>query len=189
MLDISFTPFPHLCFQDIVLRQILIEDVNEVFLLRSNPVSMQYIDRPLVLSLDDAEKLLRQWCDLLLNNEAITWAICREDRAKMFGTICFWNIQKENYRAEVGYMLLPEYFNKGIMTQVLKVVLEYGFNTLKLHSVEAHINYANAASKRLLEKVGFKQEAYFRENYFYNGKFLDTAVYSILSQNKLFNTL
>jgi ribosomal-protein-alanine N-acetyltransferase len=97
------------------------------------------------------------------------------------GTIGFWRIQKEHYRAEIGYLLHPSWQGKGIMREALKAVLDYGFQAMKLHSVEAHVNPSNASSIGLLEKCGFVREAYYRENYFYNGQFMDSAVYSLLA--------
>ena len=63
----------------------------------------------------------------------------------------------------------------------MKVVLDYGFNTLKIHSLEANVNPGNAASIKLLERNGFVREAYYRENYYYNGHFLDSAIYSLIN--------
>ncbi len=52
---------------------------------------------------------------------------------------------------------------------------------MNLHSIEANVNPGNTASIKLLEKNNFTREAYFKENYFYDGKFLDTAIYSLLA--------
>ena len=68
------------------------------------------------------------------------------------------------------------------MKEALLRVIDYGFSTMKLHSIEAHINPENAASGFLLEKSGFTREAYFKEDFFFNGRFIDTAVYSLLSK-------
>ena len=91
-------------------------------------------------------------------------------------------MQKEHYRAEIGYLLHPDYQQKGIMDEALKAVIKYGFETMQLHSIEANVNPANAASMKLLEKNGFVKEAYFKENYFYNGQFLDSVIYSLLNK-------
>ena len=64
------------------------------------------------------------------------------------------------------------------MTEALQICLQYGFQKMKLHSVEANINPGNKASMQLLESAGFEKEAYFKENYFYNGKFSDSIIYS-----------
>ena len=102
---------------------------------------------------------------------------------KLIGTIGFWQIDKENYRAEIGYLLHPDQQGNGLMQEAIETVLQYGFQTMKLHSVEANVNPANIASIKLLEKKKFNKEAFFKENYYYNGKFLDTSVYSLLSDS------
>jgi ribosomal-protein-alanine N-acetyltransferase len=51
---------------------------------------------------------------------------------------------------------------------------------MKLHSIEAHINPANTASATLLGKTGFTREAYFKEDFFFKGEFINTAIYSLL---------
>ena len=66
------------------------------------------------------------------------------------------------------------------MSECLKTVLSFGFNQLHFHSIEADINPDNDVLRQLLKKHGFKQEAYFKENYFYNGVFLDSEIYSLL---------
>lgn len=68
-----------------------------------------------------------------------------------------------------------------MMQEALAAVLNFGFRTLQLHSVEANVNPGNTASIKLLERNHFIREGYFRENYFYNGRFLDSAVYSLLT--------
>jgi len=54
---------------------------------------------------------------------------------------------------------------------------------MKLHSIEANVNPLNEKSKKVLERVGFKKEAYFRENYLFDGKFLDSVIYSLLEKD------
>ena len=63
----------------------------------------------------------------------------------------------------------------------MAAILKYGFNTLKLHSVEAIVNPDNMQSIRVLEKNNFVKEAHFKENYFHEGKFKDTVIYSLLN--------
>ncbi|MEO6722681.1 MAG: GNAT family protein, partial [Ferruginibacter sp.] len=67
--------------------------------------------------------------------------------------------------------------------EALFKVIDAGFELLKLHSIEAHINPANIASANILLSVGFVREARFKENFFYNGTFRDTEIYSRLQNN------
>ena len=53
---------------------------------------------------------------------------------------------------------------------------------MKLHSIEGNVNPNNAASIKLLEQNGFVKEAHFKENWLHNGKYLDTAIYSLVSK-------
>ena len=188
MLSLSFSPFPVLATARLLLNQITPADAPAIFELRSNKEVMKYIDRPLAQTLDDALALIKLVTGMLQSNEAITWGIFpKEQRTTLMGTIGFWRIQKEHYRAEIGYMLHPSLQGKGIMQEAMTTVLDYGFHTMNLHSVEANVNPSNEASIRLLEKMGFVREAYFKENYFYNGQFLDSAVYSLLAPRPIGN--
>ena len=60
-------------------------------------------------------------------------------------------------------MITPETFGKGYTTEAIKVVLEYGFEQLDLHSMEAIIDPDNIASERVLQKNGFVKEAHILE--------------------------
>lgn len=91
-------------------------------------------------------------------------------------------IKPEHYRAEIGYMLLPEYHRKGIASEAVKEVVKYGFDVMKLHSIEAVLDPENHGSAKVLEKNGFVKEAHFKENGFFEGRFLDTVIYSILNK-------
>jgi ribosomal-protein-alanine N-acetyltransferase len=180
MLNPSFTPFPVLSTGRLVLRKISMNDAPELFFMRTDERVMKYIDKPRAKSIDESIEFIKKVHDMEMNNSAVTWAITLKEDPKLIGTICLWNLQKEHFRAEVGYALHPDFHQKGIMNEVLEAVINYGFREMKLHSIEAHVNPANEASIRLLEKNKFIREAYFKENYFYEGKFLDTAIYSLL---------
>jgi ribosomal-protein-alanine N-acetyltransferase len=156
MLSLQLDPFPVLLTQRLVLRAITTADVNEVLELRSDKAVMAYIDRPLAQSAADAMELIQKIMDGI-------------------------KIDQPNYRAEIGYLLHPMQQRKGLMQEAIAAALVYGFSTMGLHSVEANINPANEASKKILLNNNFVQEAYFKENYFSNGRFLDSAVYSLLA--------
>lgn len=182
MLTINFTPFPNLETERLLLRRVNENDANEIFALRSNPETMKYIPRPLVKSIDDALEHIAMIDAKIESNEGINWAITYKDNPKLIGIIGHYRIKPEHFRAEVGYMLLPEYNGKGIISEAIKEVVNYGFNAMKLHSLEAIIDPENFGSERVLQKCGFVKEAHLKENEFYEGRFLDTVIYSILNK-------
>ncbi len=181
MLQTNFLPFPELYTNRLLLRRLTDEDADDLFLIRSDPNAMQYIDRPLAKTVDDVLKLVKVIEDRLIAGDGITWAVSLAGQPGLIGTIGLWRIVKEDYRAEIGYLLHPAWHRKGIMHEALVKVLDYGFSVMKLHSVEANLNPLNVASIRLLEKNRFVREAYFKENYYYNGEFKDSLIYSLLT--------
>jgi [ribosomal protein S5]-alanine N-acetyltransferase len=183
VLNLNFNPFPVIHTKRLTLRSFNKNDANDLFKLRSDKNVMQFIDRPMAATVKDAAEHINKIQEFLKNNLGITWAICIDNNKKLIGTIGLWRIIHEHYRAEIGYMLHTDFHAKGIMHEAMKPVLDYGFNVMNLHSVEANVNPDNNASIKLLKKNGFIREAYFKENYFYNGKFLDTMIYSLLVQN------
>ena len=180
MLRLNFTPFPVLKTQRLCLRRIVKEDAKSLFDLRTNELVMKYIDRPWPASITDIELLIQKINTNIEGNISIVWGITTNDSTQLIGTVGFHIIDVVNDRAEVGYLLSPAYWKAGLMSECLSTILSFGFDQLHFHSVEAIINPGNNPSRQLLKKHGFNQEGYFKENYFYNGRFLDSEVYSLL---------
>ncbi len=181
MLQPNFDPFPELQTARLLLRRLKKEDAEEILKLRSDENVMKYIGKDPIITLTEAIQFFNLVNESLITNNGITWAITlKENPGKLIGTIGHWRLIKEHYRAEVGYMLQHEYWKKGIMKEALLKVIDFGFDELKLHSIEANINPENEASASILEATGFVKEAYFKEDFFYNGIFYDTAIYSKL---------
>jgi ribosomal-protein-alanine N-acetyltransferase len=183
MLTINFSPFPNLETERLLLRRVNSNDVKEILALRSNPDTMKYIPRPLLKTDEDALEHITMIDSKIDSNEGINWAITLKDNPKLIGIIGHYRIKPENYRAELGYMLLPEYHGKGIISEAVKEAVNYGFNAMKLHSLEAVIDPENYASAKVLEKNGFVKEAHFIDYEFFEGRFLDSVIYSIINKH------
>ncbi|HEY8689860.1 MAG TPA: GNAT family protein [Chitinophagaceae bacterium] len=184
MLHINFNPFPVINTERLLLRRVEKSDVNEIFFLRSDKNVLQYLDTIPVATIAEAASWIERMNDLGKNNDAVTWAITLKQDNTLAGTICFWNITKEHYRAEIGYALHPKHQGKGIMQEAMTAILDYGFTIMKLHSIEANVNPNNSSSIKLLKRNNFIREGFFKENYFYDGKFFDSAIYSLISPEK-----
>jgi len=181
MLELNFTPFPELETERLVLRRMTLPDVNDIFFLRSDEMVLQFIGKEPAKTLQEAEDFIKRIDEGINANTNIMWAIAlKTNPSKLIGTICYWNIQKQNFRAEIGYVLHPQFWRMGIMKETIHKIIEYGFNTMKLHSIEALIRADNAASAAALESTGFVKEGYLKEEFYYQGKFMDTIIYSRL---------
>jgi [ribosomal protein S5]-alanine N-acetyltransferase len=180
-LHIQFAPFPVLETERLTLRAYRDSDAPEVLFMRSDPRMMRYIDREPAPDLDAAREHIRVVQENLAAGEGILWAICLKGEEHLIGNVCFWRMDKPHFRAEIGYMLFPDHQGQGLMHEAAAAALDYAFQVMHFHSIEANVNPDNAGSIRVLERLGFVREAYFRENYYYNGKFLDSAIYSLLA--------
>lgn len=184
MLTFDFKPFPELHSKRLRLRAIQEEDTAAYFAVRADPRVNEFLDAQIFTEITQSEDIIKKIKTGLEENTAISWAICLQEDPTLIGLIGFWRIIPEHHRAEIGYSLHPDNWNKGILYEAIGLILNYGFGTMKIHSVEANVNPDNIASKKVLEKHGFQLEAHFKENYYFDGKFLDSYIYSLLEKNR-----
>lgn len=175
-----FDEFPQLKSQRLILRKLTLTDVPEVQMIRSNEAVMKYMDSEKHLSLEIAENFVSENLKSYEQKTGMFWALIERSSGKMIGDFAFWKIDRKNSRTEIGYTLKPEFWGKGYMKEAMIQIINFGFSDLNLHSIEANINPANDNSRGLLKKLGFKKEAYFRENYYFNGEYLDSEIYCLL---------
>lgn len=187
MLQLNFIPFPEISTKRLLLRRLTLNDAQEIFILRSDKTVLQFLGKEPAKTIQEAEAFIKKVNEDIDTGEVIMWGIAlKNEPATVIGSINYWRLIKEHYRAEIGYALHPGYWRKGIMKEAILEVLEFGFNVMKLHSVEARIAVGNTASGFILEATGFTEEAYFKEDFFFRGKFEDTKVYSRLANSAKF---
>jgi [ribosomal protein S5]-alanine N-acetyltransferase len=183
MLVFNFSPFPNLETNRLNLRRLNSADVDEILALRSNPEIMKFIPRPLIKTKGEALEFIATMDAAIDTNTLINWAITTKEDDKLIGMIGFYRMKPENYRAEVGYILSPEFHGKGIITEALEKVIQFGFEEMGLNSIEAVIDPENFGSEKVLLKNNFVKEGHFKEHTFFDGKFLDSVFYSLLKKN------
>jgi ribosomal-protein-alanine N-acetyltransferase len=182
MLDFSFDPFPFLETERLKIHVLTQENAGDMFLLRGNDLVMRFIGKSVLRTISEAQQLIINYEEHLHTKTGITWGITlKSENTGLVGSIGFHRFEKHNFRAEIGYMLHPDQWKKGIMNEAIGKVLEYGFKDLGLHSVEARINPENGNSAAILLKNGFVKEGSFKEAYYFDGTFYDTDVYSLLN--------
>lgn len=178
-----FKSFPEFESERLIFRKILMSDAKEILLIRSNDDVMRFMDVIRFESIADAEKMIRSVEESYNKEDGINWGIVEKHSNNFIGYFGLWRMIPEHCRAEIGYALKPEFWGKGFMYETISRMVRFGFDEIRLHSIEANVNPANEKSKRVLEKIGFKKEAYFRENYLFDGKFLDSIIYSLLEMD------
>jgi ribosomal-protein-alanine N-acetyltransferase len=184
MPHIQFNPFPVLTTARLLLRQLTMEDEEEIYALRTDESVNRYLDRLKARTISDARKFIEKINNSIKNNELIIWGICLKQDPKLIGSICLWNIAKEDNKAEAGYELLPAYQGKGLMQEALAKVIDYGFDIMQLRTIEAFANVKNTQSAHLLEKLHFTRDTLLENKLTGKEEYTNTIIYS-LKNNKL----
>jgi len=183
-IELNFEPFPVLESDRLVFKKLANTDVDGIFALRSSEKAMKFIPRPILSNKEQALELIELMNTNIDLNKTINWAVFLKENPTIFiGYLGHYKIDIENYRSEIGYMILPKFEGKGYATEAVKTIVKYGFEQLHLHSIEAVIDPENFASERVLQRCGFVKEAHILENEYYEGKFWDTVIYSLLKRN------
>ena len=156
MLNKTFTPFPVLTTERLNLRQLVINDEQEIFTLRSDGEINKYLDRQISNTIDDARNFINKVNENINKSDSLYWAITLSDKNILVGTICLFGFSDENYKCEIGYELLTSFQGKGIMKEAVEKVIDYAFNTIKVEKIEAFLHRDNQSSIKLLEKFSFK---------------------------------
>ncbi|MBS1524064.1 MAG: GNAT family N-acetyltransferase [Bacteroidetes bacterium] len=147
--------FTNLTTERLFLRDLQPDDAEEIYRLRKDEKVNELIGRQSAVTIDDAREFIGKILLLAENYEVVMWAITLIGSNKLAGTILYWHIERLKDKAEVGYELLPEYQGKGIMTEALEKVIEFGFKELRFKTITANPNGKNLKSIQVLERHGF----------------------------------
>lgn len=180
--DKVFNQFPQIETERLILKEIKPEHDKELFHFFSDREVLRYYDINPLKDLEESKKLIDLFTKNFNNEAGIRWGICLKEDGTIIGTCGYHNWSKGFLRAEVGYELSKEYWRKGIMSEVLKAIITYGFNKMELNRIEALVEPKNIASKEILKKIGFKEEGLLREYAFFRNELVDLVMLSILKR-------
>jgi RimJ/RimL family protein N-acetyltransferase len=110
----------------------------------------------------------------------VTFAIMETKTSALVGAISLMLIRLEHRRAELGYWIARDRWNNGYATEAGQCLITYGFDVLGLHRIEARHFQRNAASGKVMLKLGMKQEGVERDWAIKWDRFENSVVYSIL---------
>lgn len=169
--------FPKLTKTRLKLRQITEADLENVYSGLSNPDVIKYYGVN-YNSLEATWEQLEWYAELERTRTGIWWAIISAEDNSFCGAIGYNNLSREHKKAELGFWLLPKYWGKGFVQEALEVVLEYAFQKLHLHRIEAFVETENISSQNTLQKCHFQKEGVLRDSEIKNGRFISVAVFS-----------
>lgn len=163
----------------LILRRFTVDDAGEMF---DNWASDDRVTRFLTWPTHESPELTRQllenWCAGYEKN-TYNWAM--EYGGKVIGNISVVEINDRSERAGLGYCMGYDYWNKGLMTEAAKAVINFLFAEVGVNRIEIAHAVKNPASGKVAEKCGLTYEGT-RRGYFKSaaGEFLDISYYGIL---------
>jgi [ribosomal protein S5]-alanine N-acetyltransferase len=155
MINRNFSSFPILSTERLTLRQLAINDDQEIFKLRYDKEINKYLNREPSISNEDARNFIKKINDNIDKNIALYWAICLREKNMLVGTICLYNFSEEGFSCEIGFELLQDFQRQGIMKEAAEKVIDYTFNILQVQRIDANLHKDNQSSIKMLEKLSF----------------------------------
>lgn len=169
---------------DYVLRLMKMADAEAIFAIRSDEETMKYMGVKPLKNMEEAQNWIKTCLREHEQNLAITWVITHPTEVQALGYCTLWQINAKNNFAQLGYALQRHHTGKGIMLKVLPIIVDLAFNRLGFHRLEANLDKHNLASEKLIQKLGFQKEALLRENYYFDGEYIDSLIYGLLATDR-----
>ena len=185
LLSEKFRRLPKLETERLLLRKVRRRDAADLFAYAQDPEVSRHVLWTAHRSLSDSRAFLSQLCRQYRLGLPATFGIEEKESGRLIGTIGFMGLSAEHRYAEVGYSLARSRWNRGLMTEALKAVLCFAFETLELNRVEAVHETDNPASGKVMAKAGMKPEGTLRQRVCNKGHFSDVRMWAILKEDWL----
>jgi len=132
------------------------------------------------------EAEVRDFVQMFLDQQAerprrkFQFAITLPHEGRLIGSCGIRRKNENDWEADIGFELAPEYWGQGYATEAVTAVVDFGFRKLLLHRISSWCIAENTASARVLERLGLQLEGRLRENDYFKGRWWDTLVYGLL---------
>ncbi len=173
--------FPKIRTKRLILNQFDDRHIGELFEIFGSTEAMQYYDLEPFSNPEQCLELIDLNKNRFENKTGIRWGIFLEK--KLIGT-CGFNAYRADRKGVIGYDLQPAYWGKGITTEALQAIVDFGFNNLQIHRIEAYVTPGNLASEKVLIKTGFELEGKLKDVAFFKNKYQDQLLYAKINPFK-----
>lgn len=165
------------------LRPMAMSDKEAVLNIFSDEQALKYWGKEPIRSIEEAESMVQQELDWVAAGSCMTWALALPDSDQLVGKIVLFQLNEQNQRAEIGYIVDRRYWGQGYMSEAIECVLGFAFDVLELHRIEADTDPENSASLAVLDKFGFSPEGRFRDRWYVHGKWHDSIMLGLLEKD------
>ena len=152
----GLTWFPALALPRMLLREIRLADIEDMYRLYTDPRVVQYLNRQPFRSRDEAHELLDVIAADHARRSAIHWGLQRPEQPGLVGRCMLYVSAHPGLGVEVGFALAHACWGQGLMTETVRGVLDFGFDVLHLQHIHARVHAANQGAQGLLTRLGFR---------------------------------
>ena len=181
VIDPFEVSLPILESERIRLRHPVPTDAASVLAIFGDDQAMRYWSHEPFETLERARKYLDGIDEGFRARTLFQWAIAEKNTDEMIGTVTLLGWDQQNRRAELGFMLGRSRWGNGLAFEAVTTVLRFAFDKMNLHRVEADTDPRNAASRKLLGRLGFVEEGHLRQRWFTFGEYSDTVICGLLA--------
>lgn len=181
----TFTNMPTLKTERLSLRPMHVIDAEDMFDYAHREDVTKYLTWNPHPSISYTKDYLRYVHSRYSLGDFYDWAVIDRESRRMIGTCGFTKIDTANNGAEIGYVLNPDFWGRGIATEVTSKILEFGFCELELQRIEARFMKGNEASFRVMKKIGMTFEGYRKDSVFIKGEY-KTIGYCAITRDEFF---
>jgi len=183
METFDFSTYPTLETERLNMRKLSRFDVHDVYEIRNDYQVTKYNIGDAYTSLEQARALIQNIQTEFVERKTIRWGITVKPHDKVVGMVGFnyWDIP--DHRTAIGFDLRQDHWRKGIMTEAVCAVIQFGFQKMGLNRIEADASIYNVGSITLLQKIGFIQEGIQREQYYEDGNYHDLVLFALLKRD------
>ncbi len=174
-----FSAFPEFELDDIVLREINLDDVDGYLDYMNRPEMLNFLTKEHIPNTPEKSlEELQYWGSLFPTKRSIYWAIALKECDKIIGTAGFNHFSFANSKSEISYDLNPDFWGRGIMLKSIKHILKFAENQLQIVRTQATVTVDNINSIKLLERCGFDREGHMKKYEIVNGVHQDYYLYA-----------
>ena len=175
---------PEIYTDNCLLRKIDTGDVTTIYEIFSHPEVVRYWDHVAWIDISEATIFIQNAAAGLEEYNHFYWSICKKHTGETVGICALRDYSQEHKTVEILYALLPEYWGQGITSEIIPVIVAFGFESLDLNRIHATTEPRNIASTKVLLNNGFELEGRLRESWIYPGEApTDTNVLGLIKSD------
>lgn len=179
-----FSNLPVLTTERLLLRPLRMSDAEDIFAYGSIPDVSRYTTWEPHADIEATRGFLSFVLGRYASGQPESWGMELRDTGRMIGTVGLLNFDEAARRIELGYTIHPDYQGRGLVTEGARAALDFAFDILQVNRVVACCMGPNAASERVIQKLGLRYEGCFREHYYKRGVAQDLKFYGLLARER-----